>query len=80
MELRAAVDEFTRHLAADRGFSEHTVRAYRGDLDDLVAFAEPAGVSEVSGIDLELLRDWLWKRSNDGLAKSTLGRRSAAAR
>ena len=33
MELRAAIEGFARHLAVDRGFSEHTVRAYRGDLE-----------------------------------------------
>ena len=34
------IDRYTRHLLSDRGFSEHTVRAYRGDLDDLARFAE----------------------------------------
>ncbi len=78
--IDAAIDGFVRQLELDRGFSGHTVRAYRGDLADLAAFAAGLGVTEPGGIDLELLRDWLWKRSNDGLAKSTLGRRSAAAR
>ena len=40
MELRAAIEAFGRHLAVDRGFSEHTVRAYRGDLSDLADFVE----------------------------------------
>jgi integrase/recombinase XerC len=40
MELRAAIDAFARHLTVDRGFSEHTARAYRGDLSDLAKFAE----------------------------------------
>lgn len=40
MELRSAIEAYARHLAVDRGFSEHTVRAYRGDLGDLAAFVE----------------------------------------
>lgn len=40
MQLRAAIEAFARHLTVDRGFSAHTVRAYRGDLADLAAFAE----------------------------------------
>lgn len=75
-----ALDAYARHLSADRGFSEHTVRAYRGDLDDLARFAEHTGAETPDGLDLELLRDWLWRASGSGLAKSTLGRRAAAAR
>ncbi|MEO8093757.1 MAG: tyrosine recombinase XerC [Pseudolysinimonas sp.] len=75
-----AIARYTRHLISDRGFSEHTVRAYRGDLDDLAGFAELTGAPDVSALDLELLRDWLWRGSGQGLAKSTLGRRAAAAR
>ena len=88
MELRAAAEAFTRHLTGDRGFSEHTVRAYRGDLTDLAAFVElraakasdASDAVDVRELDLETLRDWLWQGSGAGLAKSTLARRSAAVR
>ncbi|MDP9027835.1 MAG: tyrosine recombinase XerC [Actinomycetota bacterium] len=88
MELRTAVEAFARHLTADRGFSEHTVRAYRGDLADLTGFVEQRGAAasdapdpvDVRELDLETLRDWLWRGSGAGLAKSTLARRSAAVR
>ena len=74
------VDEFARYLSAERGFSVHTVRAYRSDLANLAEFALSTGAESVTDIDLELLRGWLWKGSQQGLAKSTLARRSAAAR
>ena len=80
MDLRAAIDGYTRHLELDRGFSAHTLRAYRTDLADLAGFAEAAGLDDTTGVDLELLRGWLWRGSTAGLAKSTLARRSAAAR
>lgn len=88
MELRRAVEDFARHLTADRGFSEHTVRAYRGDLSDLADFVEERAAAasdapdpvDVRELDLETLRDWLWRGSGAGLAKSTLSRRSAAVR
>ncbi len=80
MELTETVDGFVAHLATERGFSEHTVRAYRSDLGQLVGFAVARGASTVGDVDLELLRDWLWRSSQDGLAKSTLARRAAAAR
>jgi integrase/recombinase XerC len=89
MELRAAIEAFARHLAVDRGFSEHTVRAYRGDLSALAGFVEERALAasipatdplDVRELDLETLRDWLWQGSNAGLAKSSLSRHSAAVR
>jgi integrase/recombinase XerC len=80
VDLRSAIDGYTRHLELDRGFSVHTIRAYRTDLADLAGFAEASGLENTAGIDLELLRGWLWRGSSAGLAKSTLARRSAAAR
>ncbi|WP_309713241.1 tyrosine recombinase XerC [Pseudolysinimonas sp.] len=80
MDLRAAMDGYARHLELDRGFSVHTIRGYRTDLVDLAGFAESTGVDDTAGLDLELLRGWLWRGSTAGLAKSTLARRSAAAR
>jgi len=92
MELRSAIEAFARHLTVDRGFSEHTVRAYRTDLSDLAGFVEQRalvasdaadpnrGAVDVRELDLETLRDWLWQGSNAGMAKSSLSRHSAAAR
>jgi integrase/recombinase XerC len=80
MHWDAAIAGYARHLASDRGFSEHTLRAYQGDLVDLARFAELTGAEDVTAIDLELLRDWLWRGSGSGLAASTLGRHAAAAR
>ena len=80
MTLDQYVAAFARHLAGERGFSENTVRSYRSDLSGLVEFATARGATDPTDLDLELLRDWLWRASEDGLAKSTLARRSAAAR
>jgi integrase/recombinase XerC len=80
VQLDLVVNEFARHLSAERGFSEHTVRAYRSDLADLVGFAEARMATTPEDVDLELVRDWLWHSSTAGMAKSTLARRSASAR
>ena len=74
------MDGYLRHLELDRGFSAHTIRGYRTDLLDLAGFAEETDADDASAVDLELLRGWLWRGSTAGLAKSTLARRSAAAR
>jgi integrase/recombinase XerC len=80
MHLETAAAEFATHLAAERGLSEHTVRSYRADLRDFVAFSAQRQVDDAGQLDLEIFRDWLWNGSTAGLAKSTLARRSAAAR
>jgi integrase/recombinase XerC len=75
-----AVSDFAVYLSAERGFSPHTVRSYSADLADLERFTNTRGIQTTDGLDLEVLRDWLWDGSKSGLAKSTLARRSAAVR
>ena len=76
----ASIDAYLRQLSSDRGLSPHTVRAYRGDLEDLARFAEETAGAPMRHLDLELLRDWLWRASQAGTAPPTVGRRVAAVR
>lgn len=80
MELERAAGDFVTQLQVERGLSPNTARSYQTDLGNLVSFAESRGVLHIGDIDLELLRDWLWQASRQGLAKSTLARRTAAVR
>ena len=75
-----------RYLRLQRGRSEHTVRAYIGDLDDLLTFlgvgpGEDEGVGPaLSSLDLADLRAWLADLSASGHARATLARRGSALR
>ncbi|TFD78670.1 tyrosine recombinase XerC [Cryobacterium psychrophilum] len=80
MSLEAAIDRFLLYLAAERGYSEHTLRAYRTDLTQLSVFAATKAGGEAADVTLELLREWLWAGTQAGLARATLARRSASAR
>ncbi|MDO9398375.1 MAG: tyrosine recombinase XerC [Herbiconiux sp.] len=80
MRIEAAREEYGRYLRQERGYSEHTARAYGSDLADLETFAAQRGIDDVIGLDLELYRDWLWAASQRELAKSTLARRAATAK
>lgn len=90
MQYAVAVDAFTAHLEKVRRLSPATVRAYRNDLRDLgigLGDAQTAGTDgthtdgpEIADIDLEHLREWLWRATQRGDARSTLARRAAAAR
>src|SRR5690606_5723910 len=50
------------------------------DLVDLVDFADGRGAEEPAGLDLALLRDWLWTATERGLARASIARRAASAR
>lgn len=79
-DVDAVVAAFVRHLRAERGRSEHTVRAYTGDLASLGDHLGTSGVQDWSAVTLPDLRAWLGEQSRSGVSRATLGRRSAAAR
>ena len=78
--LAAALETFRRHLAAERGLSGHTVRAYLGDVRALLEYAAQAGVTSPGGLDIAVLRGWLAGQHASGRARATLARRAASAR
>ncbi len=71
---------FARHLGAERGLSEHTQRAYVGDLHNLMSYERDRGITDLSEVKLSDLRSWLAAQSENGAARSTLARRAASAR
>lgn len=76
----ALVGEFERHLALERSTSAHTRRAYLGDVRSLLRHLEESGASDLRETTLADLRAWLAGAASDGAARSTVARRSAAAR
>jgi integrase/recombinase XerC len=74
--LAGVVDEYERHLALERGLSAHTVRAYVGDLVSLLGFMD----GPLDGLGLTVLRGWLAAQRAGGASRTTMARRSAAAR
>ena len=80
MQLERAIDDFVSYLVGERGYSPHTVRAYRSDLAALASFAAHRTIDDTDELTLEVYRDWLWSASQFGLSKATLARRSATAK
>lgn len=75
------LDEFDQYLALQRGRSEHTRRAYRGDLRALLDFVdERSPGAGLQGVTLPLLRSWLATQAAAGTARSTLARRTSAVK
>jgi integrase/recombinase XerC len=78
--LAQAVAEFERHLRLERNRSEHTVRAYLGDLVGFLDHLSRLGGRSVADIELGTLRGWLAVQRRRGAARATMARRSAALR
>jgi integrase/recombinase XerC len=69
-------DEFYRYLANEKGVSPHTMRAYKGDLDDFMTFVAK---SPAAAIDHKLIRAYI-VTVYKGLKKSSLARKIASIR
>jgi integrase/recombinase XerC len=80
VELRTALDDFERYLTSQRDLSPHSVRAYVGDIADLIAHASRLRARTLDDIDLRCLRSWLASQQTRGRARTTLARRASAAR
>jgi integrase/recombinase XerC len=77
----AILEEFDEFLALQRGRSDHTRRAYRGDLRSLFDFVDQrAPDAGLAGLSLPVLRSWLAAQAAGGAARTTLARRTSAVK
>jgi integrase/recombinase XerC len=81
--MEEALAEFLRHLALEKNSSAHTVKSYREDLTQAIAyFRERHGgkTPEPSQLTTRLLRAHLAWLHEQGYARTTIARRLAAVR
>lgn len=78
--LRKEIERFLVERAATRGASEHTLRAYRGDLDELAAHLETLGLTEAEAVTARTLRGFLFSLDDRGLSRASIRRKLSAAR
>jgi integrase/recombinase XerC len=71
---------FNRHLTSERDLSAHTVRAYIGDLESLLAHLETLKVNQIAQLELNHLRSWLANQQIKGGARTSLSRRITSIR
>lgn len=72
--------DYERHLRSERRLSEHTVRAYSGDVDSLLAHLASLGIDNLADAELTDLRSWLARQQSTGAARASVQRRAAAVR
>jgi len=72
--------EYTHHLTKERSLSEHTTRAYLGDLTSFFDNLELQKIEDVSAITISHIRSWLATQQVKGGARTTLSRRAVSIR
>lgn len=75
-----AIDDFCDELILTQRRSEHTVRAYRGDITSLAQHCARYGAGSPSDVTIDHLRSWLAAQASREAARTTIARRSASAR
>ena len=74
------MDSFERHLRAEKGLADLTVRNYRSDLQPLFDFTQVTGVARLDRLDRHALRDYLAWLMDLGYVRSSVVRKLSTLR
>ncbi len=78
--MQDLVDKFLKHLENERGLSALTLKAYRRDLDQLLAFLGAEGVDRAEQVSQHHIRALIADRHRQGLGGKSLQRLLSAIR
>ena len=78
--MQAQIEEFLRFVAVEKGYSSHTVSAYRNDLTQFLSYLAGEGVFSWQDVGREHIRSYVLHLKQRGYASSTVGRKVAAVK
>jgi integrase/recombinase XerD len=78
--MQAQIEEFLRFVAVEKGYSSHTVAAYRNDLTQLLTYLAGEGVFSWQDVGRGHIQDYVLYLKQRGYATSTVGRKVAAVK
>lgn len=76
--MQAQVEEFLRFISVEKGYSSHTIAAYRNDLTQFMGYLASEGVSSWRDVRREQVRDYIPYLREREYARSTVGRKVAS--
>ena len=71
------LEMFLNYLINERKFSSYTAKAYEEDISYFLGFLKTIN-KDINGVDVELIRGYLFELSTDGLTKSSIKRNLAS--
>ena len=78
--LSHAVEHYLHYIEVVRGYSAHTVKNYRRDLDKLIEFCSTHNIDDISRLNASLLRQWVATLSRDKLSATSIQRHLSSTR
>ncbi|MAS22340.1 MAG: tyrosine recombinase XerC [SAR116 cluster bacterium] len=78
--LSLAVEHYLQYIEVVRGYSAHTVKNYRRDLDKLIEFCSTHNIDDISRLNASLLRQWVATLSRDKLSATSIQRHLSSTR
>ena len=80
--MKSAIEKYLNYLANVRNSSAHTIRNYKSDLCQFVAFLSPPGaeIPAMAQLDHHLIREYVADLYGQQLEKSSIARKLAALR
>jgi integrase/recombinase XerD len=78
--MKEPIENFLHFLAVEKGYSEHTISAYRNDLTGLADFAGKESVSSWANFTRQSMLSYMLNLKERGYVATTVARKVAAAR
>ena len=78
--MQAQIEEYLRFVTVEKGYSTHTVAAYRNDLTQLMTYARSEGLATWQDVDRTHIQRYIQYLRQRGYASSTVGRKVAAVK
>jgi integrase/recombinase XerD len=78
--MKEPIENFLHFLAVEKGYSEHTISAYRNDLTGLADFAGKESVSSWANFNRQSMLSYMLNLKERGYVATTVARKVAAAR
>ena len=78
--MKDSIENFLHYLAVEKGYSEHTISAYRNDLSGLIEFANKQNLTSWAAVDRQNMLGYMLNLKERGYVATTIARKVAAAR
>ncbi len=76
--MQVLIDQFCDYIRLERGLSEHTLAAYRSDLEQFIAYLRTQRVPAINSVERRHIVQFLLKEKERDMAPPTLARRLVA--